>query len=181
MARPDGRHDQDPLQFSLNVPVPGRVAAIASELRPALSAFESIRDRHTLVLKRLEEGDPDGLETRVRQALAGAPACEARIAGIGAFEDPPAGSAPVVYLAVESPGLVQIHERLCDRFAPAMGIEGEHYLPHVTLARGGGDAATAAVERLLETEVEPVTWTVGELVFWDARYGEATGRVSLPA
>lgn len=181
MAGADGRHDTDPLQFSLNVPVPGRVAAIASELRPALSPFASIRDRHTLVLKRLGEADRDGLESRVRQALVGAPAVEARIGSIGAFEAPAAGTAPVVYLAVESPGLHQLHAQLCARFEPALGIEGDDYVPHVTLARGGGEAAMAAVDRLRDRAIEPVSWTVGELVFWDARHDEVTGRVSLPA
>lgn len=176
----DDRPDEDPLQFSLNVPVPGRVAAIGEQLRPALSAFASVRDRHTLVLKRLDAADREGLETRVRQALAGAPAFEARIRGIGAFEEPVAGPAPVVYLAIESPGLRQVHEQLCERFDPVLGIEGGDYVPHVTLARGGGADAMAALDHLQAREVDPVTWTVGELDFWDARHGEVTGRVSLP-
>ncbi|HKJ57627.1 MAG TPA: 2'-5' RNA ligase family protein, partial [Halobacteriales archaeon] len=157
------------------------VAALASELRPALASFERVRERHTLVVKRLGEAEPSGLEKRVRRALSGVPAFEARVAGIGAFREPTAGPAPVVYLAVKSPGLVRLHRRLCETFGTVPGIEGDDYVPHVTLARGGGDEASEAVERLLETEVDPVTWTVGELVFWDARFDEVTGRVSLPA
>ena len=185
--RPGGA-DEDPLRRSLNVPVPGRVAALAGELRPSLAAFERVKERHTLVVKRLSQGgpgadwrDPAGLETRVRQALAGAPAFEARVSEIDAFREPVAGPGPVVYLAVESPGLLDVHRRLCDAFEPVSELEGEEYVPHVTLARGGGEAAEDAVDRLVGTEIEPVTWTVGELVFWDARYGEVTGRVSLPA
>lgn len=180
--------DGDPIRRSLNVPVPGRVAAVAGDLRPALAAFERVEERHTLVCKRLGEAgrdaagaDPAGLETRVRRALAGAPAFEARVSEIGAFEEPWAGPGPVLYLAVESPGLHEVHRRLCEALGVVEGIEGGEYVPHVTLARGGGEAAEEAVERLLETEFEPVTWTVGELLFWDARYDEVVGRVSLPA
>ena len=81
---------------------------------------------------------------------------------------------------MDSPGLVRVHRELCETFGTVPGIEGDDYVPHVTLARGGGADAEDAVGRLLETEVEPVTWTVGELVFWNARYDEVTGRVSLP-
>ena len=172
---------EDPIRRSLNVPVPGRISAIANDLRPTLAGFETVRDRHSLVLKRLSEADPGGLETRVRQALAGAPAVEARVSGIDAFEEPWAGPGPVVYLAVESPGLLEVHRRLCETFGAVEGIEGDGYVPHVTLARGGGAEAEDAVDRLLSTDIEPVTWTVGELVFWDARYDEVVGRVSLPA
>lgn len=181
MAGGDLPADEDPIKRSLNVPVPGRVSAIASELRPALAPFERVRERHTLVVKRLGEAEPAGLEKRVRRALAGTPAFEARISGIGAFEEPAAGPGPVVFLAVESPGLVRIHRELCETFGAVPGIEGDDYVPHVTLARGGGADAEESVERLVGTEVEPVTWTVGELVFWDARYDEVTGRLSLPA
>jgi hypothetical protein len=164
--------------YSLNVPVPGRVAALASELRPALAEFESVRGRHTLVVKRLGEEEPVGLEKRVRRALAGAPAFEARVARIGTFEEPAAGRGPVVYLTVESPGLVQLHDRLSETFEPVPGIEGEDYVPHVTLARGGPNAA---VERLRGVDFEPVRWTIDALVFWDARVGAPAGRVGLPA
>ena len=186
-GREHGNRDEDPLRRSLNVPVPGRVAALSGDLRPALAAFDRVKERHTLVVKRLSQSgpgpdwtDPAGLETRVREALAGAPAFEARVSEIGAFREPVAGPGPVVYLAVESPGLHDVHRRLCAAFEPVPELEGEEYVPHVTLARGGGEAAEEAVGRLLETDIEPVTWTVGELVFWDARYGEVTGRVSLP-
>ena len=168
--------------FSVNVPVPGRVERLAADLRPALEGFDRIRDRHTLVLKRLDPDAPRGeLETEIRPALSGAPAFEARVASVGTFPDPVEGPGPVVYLAVESPGLREVHDRLVDAIGAVEGLEGGDYVPHVTLARGGGEAAADALERLLATDVEPVAWTVNELVFWDARYGEVTGRVSLPA
>lgn len=173
--------DEDPIRRSLNVPVPGRVAALASDLRPALEPFDTVRERHTLVVKRLGDAERSGLGKRVRRALSGTPAFEARVAEIGAFEKPAAGPAPVVYFTVESPGLHEVHARLCEAFDAVPGIEGDAYVPHVTLARGGGSDAIEAVERLLTTEIESVTWTVNELVFWDVQYDEVTGRVALPA
>ena len=176
--------------YSLNVPVPGRVARVAAELAPALVEFETIRDEHTLVAKRLGDPVPDEhphLQQQVRTALAGSgefsastPVApfETRITGIDYFERPVAGPGPVVYLAVESPGIEAVHHRLAEVVPPADGIEGNDYVPHVTLARGGrlADARTLA-----DRGIEPVTWTVEELVFWDGRHGGPAGRVRLPA
>jgi 2'-5' RNA ligase len=167
--------------FSLNVPVPGAVRRLASDLHPALVGFESVRAEPTLVAKRLGApgpGEYDAVQKRVRRALVGAPAFEARIDGVGVFREPPSGPSPVVYLAVESPGLAALHDRLVEAFEPVPDLEGESYVPHVTLARGG-DADAA--ERLAGREVEPVTWTVTELEFYDARHGEPAGTIPLPA
>lgn len=175
--------------YSLNVPVPGRVARVAADLAPALAEFETVRDEHTLVAKRL--GDPGGGEHahvrgRVRAALAGTgafatsepvPPFEVRIAGLDCFERPAAGPGPVVYLAVESPGLEAIHRRLAAVVPPVPDVEGDDYVPHVTLARGG-DLADA--RSLADRRIEPVTWTAEELVFWDARHDGPAGRVRLP-
>mgnify|MGYP001117859495 CR=1 FL=1 len=73
------RPDEDPIERSLNLSVPGRVAALASDLRPALAPFDRVRERHTLVVKRLGEVEPVGLEKRVRRALSGAPAFEVQL------------------------------------------------------------------------------------------------------
>jgi 2'-5' RNA ligase len=164
--------------YSLNVPIPGRVERLAADLHPHLTAFESVRERHTLVLKRFEEGTPDLLRERLRDPLAGAPAVEARVAGIDHFERPARGSGPVVYLAVESPGLRSLHGRLVDAFGAVEGIEDDAYVPHVTLARGG---SLADAERLAAREIEPVSWTVSRLVLWSAEYREAVAEIRLPA
>jgi len=168
--------------YSLNVPVPGEVARLAAALaRDLPGARERERGSHSLVLKRLGGEDrPDfhRLAARARETLAGAPAVQARVSGVGVFADPPVGAAPVVYLAVESPGLEGLHARLCEVFDPVPGLEGEGYVPHVTVARGGSPEVAAAVA---ERAVDPVTWTVDELVFYDAGRGETAGRVSLPA
>jgi len=167
--------------FSLNVPVPGEVERLAEDLRPALLEFDSIRERHTLLCKRLGDAPPGGtarLREQVRTQLAGAPAFEARVTGIDFFEHPPLGEGPVVYLAVESPGLRRVHDRLLEEFPAVEEFEGDDYVPHVTLARGGD---VLAARRLAEREIEPVTWTVNRLVLWDANYEEEVATFSLPA
>ncbi len=82
---------------------------------------------------------------------------------------------PLAYLLIESPALFEIHERLCSVFEPIEGLEGDDYVPHVTIARGG-DA-----DRLEGTKAdEPITWTVDSLILWAATYGEPETRISLP-
>jgi 2'-5' RNA ligase len=87
----------------------------------------------------------------------------------------------VVYLAVESPGLRQVHDRVLDDFSAVEEFQGDDYVPHVTLARGGGVAAEQTARRLAEREIEPVTWTVERLGLWDAKYEEEVATFSLPA
>lgn len=159
--------------YSLNAPVPSAVGRLASSLAAQLHDSD-VRTRHTLVVKRLGGGDRATVADAARTAMAGAPACEARVGGLDVFENP-AGRAPVVYLAVESPGLVQIHEQLCDAFEPVSGLEGDDYDPHVTIARGG-DA-----RRLLDREIDPVRWTVDRLELWDATARESVESIALPA
>ncbi len=111
--------------YSVNVPVPGRVRTLANELYPELVGFETVREDHSCLLKRLGDADHVAqLQHRAHRALEGTPAVEARIAGIDYFSDPPLGSAPVVYLAVESPGLEAIHADLVDVFETVDGLEG---------------------------------------------------------
>ena len=167
--------------FSLNVPVPGAIERLAADRHPELYGFDAVREAHTLVVKRLGSPGPGEfatVEKRARRAIAGTPPFEARVASIDAFDRPASGTGPVVYLAVESPGLEALHARLADAFEPVPGVEGPAYVPHVTLARGGDPEAVA---RLRDREFDPVTWTVDALEFYDARHGERTGVVSLPA
>jgi 2'-5' RNA ligase len=168
--------------YSLNVPVPGEVGRLAGEVaRDLPTARARPRGEHTLVAKRLGTGDRGEFQrvaTRVREALAGTPAFEARVAAVDYFETAADGASPVVYLAVESPELQRLHERLCSVVDPVDGIEGEAYVPHVTVARGG---RVDAAERLTGRDIDPVTWTVTELQFWDAERSLSAGSVSLPA
>ncbi|PSP27986.1 phosphoesterase [Halobacteriales archaeon QH_2_65_14] len=168
--------------YSLNVPVPGRVAALASDIaRDLPEATPRTRGEHTLGVKRLVDGrNPsyDHLEAEVRELLAGQPAFDISVTSVEYFADAPRGTSPVVYLAVESPGLVRLHRDLAAAFDPVEDIEGEEYVPHVTIARGG---SVEMARRAAERDVEPVTWTASELVFWDARYSQPVSTVSLPA
>jgi len=162
--------------YSLNVAPPWPVERLAEELRPALREFETVRETHTLLVKRLGNEQVAVLADRARRRLQGVRPVEVTVAGIDYFERPTKGTAPVVYLAVESPGLEQLHRRLCETFAPVDGLEGAEYVPHVTLARGGSVADARA---LAEREVDLITWTVEELLVWDAVAEESHQRFSL--
>lgn len=168
-------HDSD--VFSLNILAPGSVERLAEDLFPHLSPFESVRDRHTLVVKRLEGEDSlPHLRERFRDSLAGRPPFEVRTDGIDYFGRPTRGEGPVVYLRIESPGLYELHDALCREFGVVAGMEGAEYTPHVTLARGG---RISDAEELAARDVDDVRWTVNELAVWDARYREAAARVPL--
>ena len=158
--------------YSLNAPVPSAVARLASGLAADL-LDATVRERHTLVVKRLGEGAPSGLSGEVRRVVAGTDPFSARVTGVDVFDDPPAGEAPVAYLRVESRGLERLHRRLCERFDPVDGIEGDEYTPHVTVARGG-DAG-----RLRGRDPDH-EWTVDRLLVWSGRYEEPVETVALP-
>lgn len=167
--------------YSLNVPVPGRVARIASDLaRDLPEARARTRGEHTLGVKRLgtDEVPYNRLEAKVRDMLAGQPAFELQVTDVDYFSDPPTGSAPVVHLVVESQGLIALHERLAQEFEPRAGIEGDEYNPHVTVARGG---RFETAKRVTEQDIDPIRWTVSELVFWDATHSQPVSSISLPA
>lgn len=162
--------------YSLNVLVPGTVQRLASELHPRLTAFDTIRERHALVLKRLGDDSSARLRERLRAPLSDSSPFEVRITGIDYFERPTRGPGPVVYLAVESPGLLSLHGRLCDEFDAIEGLEGDDYVPHVTLARGG---SVETARELAEMDVDPVTWTVSQLDLWSARFRESAATIRL--
>lgn len=167
--------------YSINVPLPSAVTTLAADLATELPlAQRRGRGEHSLVAKRLGQGDHAAyarMEARGREALRGQPAFEVRISGVGQFETAVTGSSPVVYLAVESPELVALHERLCEEFDPADEMEGDAYTPHVTVARGGDREAAA---RLVGRDIEPIQWTVDELSFYDADRNQPVSQVSLP-
>jgi 2'-5' RNA ligase len=171
--------------FSLNVPVPGQVKRLAGDLHPELVRFDRIRERHSLLAKRFDTGLDDDADSlpRLRERLRpllrrhGGGGIDLRVTRLDYFETPPRGPGPVVYLAVESPDLHALHRRLCDAFGTVAGMEGEAYVPHVTLARGGNvaDAADLAEGRA----IDPVEWTAGEVRIHDSRYREDAARLPL--
>lgn len=158
--------------YSLNAPVPTEISRLARGL--ASNCFDATpRDRHTLVVKRLGEGDPRSLADDVRSRIVGTEPFSARITGVDTFDDPATGRAPVAYLRVESPGLERLHRRLCERFDPIEGIEADDYVPHVTIARGG-DAG-----QLAGTDIDR-EWTIDALVIWSNEFREPVERIALP-
>ncbi len=166
--------------LSVNVPIGGGVKRVISELHPELMVFDQVRDWHTLVCKRFEQdvtGSIDAVETEVRMALRGTQPFGVQVTGIGMFSEPVSGSAPVVYLEVESAGLEKVHLALTDTFGAVPELEGASYVPHITIARGGTEEAAVA---LLQRDVDPISWTVNEIWLWDGRYGEQIRAISLP-
>lgn len=176
--------------FSLNVPVPRAVDRFSNEIHPQLAPFDSIRDRHSLCLKRFGADDVNGpggptpekervlaeLRERLRPLLAGTGPFDVGLPEVDYFEDPTVGAAPVVYLAVESDVLRRLHRRLCGAFDPIEGIEGEDYTPHVTLARGG-DVEDA--EAIAGMEIDPIEWRVHELEIFDPDFREPAATIKL--
>lgn len=174
--------------FSLNVPVPGAVRRLAGDLEPELAAFDTVRDRHTLVLKRfgtetietghriMPEAQVAALRETIRPTLARTRPFELRTDRIEYFDRPTTGSGPVVYLAIEGDGLCTLHRRLVAEFGAMEGLEGDEYVPHVTLARGG---TIEHAERLAERSIDPIEWCVRRLLLWDGRFGEPVGRIHL--
>ena len=184
--------------FSLNVPLPPAVGRLADDLHPKLSGFDRVRERHTLVCKRFgvaavaedgaeaddEDTEPprtdalDRLRGRLGRPLGRTAPFEVAVTGIGVFDAPRSGSRPVVYLAVESDELVRLHRRLCAAFGAIEGIEGDDYVPHVTLARGG-NPEPGAVAGLVEAEFDPIRWRVHALDVWDPEYREVAATIDL--
>ena len=184
--------------FSLNVPLPPAVDRLAADLHPKLTGFDRVRERQTLVCKRFGVGDVrvDGdegaserdlpprqealnhLRERLHRPLAGTGPFEVAATGIDVFDAPRSGSRPVVYLAIESGALLRLHRRLCAAFGAVEGIEGDEYVPHVTLARGG-NPEPGAVADLVAAEFDPIRWRVHALDVWDPEYREAAATVGL--
>lgn len=158
--------------YSLNVPVPVTISRLARGV-----ASECItatpRDRHTFVIKRLGADRPSHLSDRLRRILSGQAPFSASVTGIDVFDTPTAGTGPVAYLAIESPDVIQMHNELSEHFEPIEGIEGEDYVPHITIARGG-DA-----DKLRNRHLSDV-FTVESLQIWAAKYEEPVERLALP-
>lgn len=164
--------------YSLNVPPPSPVTRLAGRLSRELPrARPRPQGEHTLVCKRLGDGDPSRIASRVREELTDIGPFELRVTAIDFFETAVIGSVPVAYLRVESPELRRLHERLCKVFDPVEGIEGDGYNPHVTIARGGD---MAGARRLADREIDPIRWTAEELCVWDSHRSLPVRTFSLP-
>ena len=191
--------------FSLNVPLPPAVDGIGNQLADSSASLGRIRTRHTLVCKRFADGDvPDPAElpdaagaaasidtpsppreaalkrlcATLRAHLASTDPFDLALTGVDAFETPASGAGSVVYLVVESPPLVRLHRRLCAAFGAADGVEGDAYVPHVTLARG---TDPPAVRDALDTDLEttPIRWRADALSVYDAQFREVAATLAL--
>ena len=192
--------------FSLNVPLPPAVDRLAADLQPKLSGFDRVRDRHTLVCKRLgvedvpdrarghapsEDARPEGAGLRaskddalaalrddLRPLLSGTDPFDVAVTGIDVFDAPASGSRPVVYFAVESDALVRLHRRLCAAYGAIEGIEADDFVPHVTLARGG-NPEPGVIADLVSAEVDPIRWRVHAIEVYDPEFREVTASIDL--
>ncbi|MFC7325142.1 2'-5' RNA ligase family protein [Halorubrum rutilum] len=190
--------------FSLNVPLPPAIGDFAADLHPKLSGFDRVRDRHTLVCKRLGvEAVPDrvdgngsssgrdggapsppkpdalaALREDLRPLLSGTGPFDAAATEVDVFDAPASGSRPVVYLAVESDALVRLHHRLCAAYDAIEGIEGDDFVPHVTLARGG-NPDPGVVADLVNREFEPIRWRVHAMEVYDPEFREVAATIEL--
>ncbi|MFP4590329.1 MAG: 2'-5' RNA ligase family protein [Halobacteriales archaeon] len=167
--------------YSVNASVPPAVEGLRDAVADELDGFERVVEAPTLVVKRLGRQRPAALEVladRVEAALEGWGPVAARVDELGVFVDPPSGAGPVVYLAVESPGLRALHRDLVGALGVANPtVEGANYVPHVTLARDGNRADAAA---LSGRSVGPLEWTVDRLELYDARHGQPVRAYPLP-
>ena len=192
--------------FSLNVPRPPALDRLAGDLHSKLSGFDRVRDRHTLVCKRFGVDDlpdragdrapagdappgdaaptppkPDALAALredLRPLLSGTDPFDVAATGVGVFDAPASGSRPVVYLAVESDGLVRLHQRLCAAYGAVEGIEGDEFVPHVTLARGG-NPQPGVVADLVAAEFDPIRWRVHAMEVYDPEFREVAATIDI--
>ncbi|MFB6188052.1 MAG: 2'-5' RNA ligase family protein, partial [Halobacteriaceae archaeon] len=164
--------------FSLNIPVAGEVKQETNQFTPYLTDFE-VRDHFTFVIKRFQEDRDriDQIQKRTRHALSGMSPFSVKITGIDCFRNPPKGDGTVVYFAVESSQLLDIHKQLCDEFGIVQPLEGDEYSPHITIARGNNEKT---IETLLSQSIKPITWQVNHLEFFDPVKQELLGQVGLP-
>ena len=176
------------MTYSLNVPLPGAIYDRLHGLLPHLQGCTQRRRDPTLVCKRLSatgEAEPPAvghLRTELAPVITAAGAaltggCAVTIAGVGTFETPPSGAAPVLYLAVDSPDLLRLHRALCAQLEPVAGIEGPAYVPHVTVARG---CPPASIADATAASVAPLSFHVDALELYDSRYRAAVTRFALP-
>jgi len=174
--------------YSLNVPLPGAIYDRLHSLLPHLQGCPQRRRDPTLVCKRVPTTPPGAppsvghLRTELAPAIAAAGAvltdgCAVTIRGVDTFETPPSGTAPVLYLAVDSPELLRLHAALCTHLEPVAGLEAAAYVPHVTVARG---CPRAHIDGAIAAGVEPLSFHVDALELYDSRYRAPVTRFALP-
>ena len=149
--------------WSLNVSMPQNIVRAIREVALGASGWEEICEDPTLVIKRFEKVDVSGhVESEIKLLLESVEPFDIEIGNLERFDVAERGSSPVLYLEVKSPGMKALHEILVDVFGSVKGVEGENYIPHITIARGGGvrDVDFSGFSG-------PTIWTAETLEFWN--------------
>jgi len=120
----------------------------------------------------------DALREDLHPLLAGTDPFPVAVIGIDIFDAPASGSAPVLYLVIESDALVRVHRRLCAAYGAIAGIEGDDFVPHITVARGG-NPEPGVVADLVGAEFEPIRWRVHALDLYDPEFREVAATIDL--
>ena len=149
--------------WSLNVSIPQNIVRAIEEVALGVRGWEEICEEPTLVIKRFEKRDLDGhVKSEIRFLLESVEPFGIEIENLERFDVAEKGSSPVLYLEVKSPEVKALHETLVDVFGSVEGVEGENYIPHITIARGGSGDYTVFSGLSCDTG-----WTVEMLEFWD--------------
>ena len=149
--------------WSLNVSIPQNIIRAIEEVTLGVRGWEEICEEPTLVIKRFEKKDLDGhVKSEIRFLLESVEPFGIEIGNLERFDVAERGSSPVLYLEIKSPGVKALHENLIDIFGSVEGVEGENYIPHITIARGGSGDYIEFSGLSCDTG-----WTVEMLEFWD--------------
>ncbi|HIJ12598.1 MAG TPA: 2'-5' RNA ligase family protein [Halobacteriales archaeon] len=149
--------------WSLNVSIPQGIVRAIGEITPVLGRGEGIVEEPTLVIKRFEKEDLDGhIESEIKFLLENVEPFIVEIGNLEMFEVADRGTSPVRYIEVKSIGIKVLHETLVSVFGCVKGVEGENYIPHITIARGSG-----AKNLDFSDFSGPIQWTANTLEFWD--------------
>ena len=149
--------------WSLNVSIPQNIVRAIEEITLGVKGWEEICEEPTLVIKRFEKKDLDGhVKSEIRFLLENVEPFGIEIGNLERFDVAERGSSPVLYLEVKSPEVKALHENLVDVFGSVEGIEGENYIPHITIARGGSGDYIEFSGLSCDTG-----WIVEMLEFWD--------------
>lgn len=142
--------------------------ASAEQLHVTLAFYASVPDRCL-----------DELVERLGTAAARRTPFAARVAGGGAFPDPARARVLWTGLDLDDPGATEL-DRLavgCRAAAVASGVEvdGQRFVPHVTLARLGRPAEVTRWVRLLDAYAGPA-WTADRVTLVQSHLGEGPRR-----
>ncbi len=161
--------------WSLNVSIPQGIVRAIEEMAPVSRGWEEIVEEPTLVIKRFEKEDLDGhIESEIKFLLENVEPFTVEIGNLEMFEVADRGTSPVLYIEVKSIGMKLIHETLVSVFGCVKGVEGENYIPHITIARGSG------VKNIDFSDFSgPTWWTAKTLEFWDGDKRKKKNQVML--